>query len=143
MKTGDTGGVSLRWIFLPKSPLGGGQRGRCLSQERHPDTVTAGRTPPAGWGRRSRSSSNNIFCVAGCDSDNGRNLIAATALGLVVSFVGSVVVLAEHVVGFLLGILLFLQDSLGVLSLGLRVSLLGIFLLKPSTTRRPVQSHCT
>ena len=58
---------------------------------------------------------------------NGRNLVAATASGLVDSPVVELFAVAESMV-LLLGMFLFLKDVFLCLSLRLRVSLRGIFL---------------
>ena len=47
-----------------------------------------------GWWRRSRSSSHNVS-VAGCGSDSGRNIVAATAIGPVSSPVVEFFAVAE------------------------------------------------
>ena len=76
---------------------------------------------------------------ARCGSDNGRTLVAASAVGLVDSPAVELFAVAEFV-GLLLGILLFLKDVFLCLSLGLRVSLRPIP-CERSSKRRPFQSQ--
>ena len=87
------------------------------------------------------SSSGKVFRQwAGCGSDNGWTLVAASAVVLVDSPVVELFAVSEFV-GLLLGILLFLKDVFLCLSLGLRVSLRPIP-CERSSKRRPFQSQC-